>query len=333
MSLNLKNLYYNKLFTNNNSFQNGIINGTHCVQSDPSIPKTTHVLQKFIQIPYEKLHGDMKTPAQNFYYQNLGRAGGAFLYPLLELFGCPGIIFYAPVCVGTHWMATRYAYQAARATLQSGDITTSSEVDCKVKKLIDDKMISGFHFNYRGDLVLHVGKPSTVSLMRFKGISLEEKEENYPLFCNINAIRDRLLPASKSQISYYQLEPDAQKQVNQILTARRLRFRACLATGCATGFLGNMFMPIKDFISFPLYFGGGSTTIGLISPMFKVAKHTNDLWSLIQKKDALIEIIQPKQRHLYQHIDFKNMYLTVSTFGNLSFSKEKPYSLRNSHRY
>lgn len=299
-------------------------------QADSSTSKTESINQRFLVIPHKDLHPDLKLPARHIKFQNVGRLGGALFYPSISALGLPFMLFYTPVCVGIHHTSIRFAYRAALETFKAGDIVFNSDLNHEIRSKLASKNISRFHFNYKGDLILHIHNPEPFSLSKFKGISVVKDSQNNLLLSKVNAIRDKIFPKSKSQISYFHLEEDIQKQVEKILTARQLRFRACMGTTLAASALGvgyDLFRNIS--ITLPLWCSLGLIIQSDNFSSFRVAKHTNDLWNLIRQKNEFIDIIKPKYREYYQQCDFnKDMYINISTFGNISYYDQNSLSFR-----
>lgn len=288
---------------------------------------------QFRIIPHDTLHPDLKAPAEHIKSQNIGRLAGCIIYPALSL--RPGLSFmwvYTPFCVGTHHTSIRYAYKAALETVKSGDIADNSSLNDEIKSLLAEKSFSRFHINYKGDLVLHTKTNQSLSFSNLKGITLKEKESN-PLLCKIQKAIHSKRPNS---ISYFHLEQDAQEQMDKVMHARQLRFRACMATVIVSTTLGTMAMSHHKGKAHPLGIIQcifiGALTYTFSKPSFRVEKHTDDLWKLIQQKNDVLDIIKLKHKGLYQPTDFnKDLHLHVSTFGNINYSYKKVFTLRNQH--
>lgn len=302
-------------------------------RADSSTSKTQSINQRFLVIPHKDLHPDLKLPAKHIKFQNMGKLGGALFYPSISALGLPFMLFYTPVCVGTHHTSIRFAYRAALETFKAGDIVVDSDLNHEIISKLASKDISRFHINYKGDLILHIHNPEPFSLSKFKGISVVEDPQNNLLLSKVNAIRDKIFPKSESQISYFHLEEDIQKQVEKILTARQLRFRACMGTALAASALGVGYDLFRNLsISLPLWCSMGLIIQSGNLSSFRVAKHTNDLWNLIRQKIEFIDIIKPKYMEHYQQCDFnKDMYISISTFGNISYYDQKSLSFRQNY--
>jgi hypothetical protein len=303
-------------------------------QTDSPTSKINSIQERFLVIPHKDLHPDLKLPAVHIKFQSIGRLGGALFYPLISVLGLPFMVFYTPVCVGTHHTSIRFAYRAALETFKAGDIVVNSDLNHEISSKLASKDLSRFHINYKGDLILHMHNSEFFSLSKFKGISLVEDQQDNLLLCKVNAIRDKIFPKLKSQISYFHLEEDIQKQAEKILTARQLRFRACMGTVLAASTLGaslNLLRNISMAIV-PVYSFMGLITQGDSLSSFRVAKHTNDLWNLICQKNEFIDIIKPKYREFYQECDFnKDIYINISTFGNIQYSDQNSLSFRQNY--
>lgn len=310
------------------------INRNYSSKADSSISKKTKSIQKrFLIVPHKDLHPDLKSTAAHIKFQKIARIGGALLYPSLSLFGLPFFIFFTPVCVGTHHVSIKYAYRAALEIFKSGDIVVNADLNHEIRSKMIARSLSRFHFNYKGDLVLHMDNSAPLSFSRFKGIRIHEDTKNNSLSCKLNTIKDKIFPQSKFQISYFHLEEDVQKQVKQVLTARQLRFRACMGTVLATSTLGSSFDLLQNMsVGLTSYVFLGLIMQSVNSKSFRVSKHTNDVWKSIHQKKEFIDIIKPEYRKLYQRSDFnKDIYLTISLFGNIQYHDQNPASFRKSY--
>jgi hypothetical protein len=311
---------------------------------------------QFKVISRDALHPDLQSPAMHIMGQNLGRSLGSIIYPLLSLsYDHRHMYLFTPFCVGTHHASIRFAYKAALETLKSGDIAGNPELNDEIKLKLADKSFSRFHFNWKGDLVLHMKKHNSFSLSNFKGITLLEEKEKNPLLCKVYKAMNRTFPNIKPQVSYFHLEQDVQEQMDKVLHARQLRFRACMVTFIVASSLGSItkldrmidYMDTLELIQYlfsSTLIGGSSLAlipfclIGLMihensASSFRVEKHANDLWNLIYQKNEFLDIVKPKYRKLYQPNDFnKDLHLHVSTFGNIKYSPEEDeFTFREQH--
>ena len=303
------------------------------IQTD-SVASKIDKIQQFIIIPHKDLHPDLKSPAEHVKYQNWARIGGAFLYPLISMFGFPSMILWTPFCVGTHHTSLRFAYKAALESFKLGDIVMDPHLNQELREKMAAKKLSRFHINYRGDLVVHLEAPATFSLSKFKGISFQETTQNNSFMHRINTIRNQVFSKGTSEISYFHLEEDIQKQVGRTLIARQLRFRACMGTVLVSSILGASHdILTKASVLLPIYISTALVIQGDNLPNFKVEERTDDLMNLIFQKNAFTDLIKPKYRALYQKNDFnEKSYIYLSTIGNIRFSDKIPFSFRKLYK-
>lgn len=312
------------------------------IRSYSTDQKTGRQRERFLMIPNADLHPDLKLPAYHIKFQNFARIGGTLLYPLASICGLSFAYLWAPVCVGTHHASMRFAYQAALEILKSGDITHNPESNHEIKATLNTGKITRFHFNWKGDLWLHLDAPNTFCLARFKGIAFSEKPTENPLSHKINSLIGQIFPHSGSQFSYFHLEEDVQCQVDIILRARQLRFRTCMGTVLVASILGkcrdildnDLPAMLFDLPSFGIYIAMGISINAQSFANCRVSKHTQELWYIIRQKGDLINLIKPQYRGYYAKGDFRrDGYLCLSTFGNIRYSFQKPVSLRQTHRW
>lgn len=292
--------------------------------------------EQFKIILHENLHPDLKAPAEHIRNQNIARIAGCIIYPAMSLrAGLSFMWMYTPFCVGTHHTSIRYAYKAALETLKSGDIADDSSLNNEIKSMLSEKSFSRFHINYKGDLVLHAKDNQSFSLSRLKGITLLEQESN-SLLRKASKVMNSVLPKMQPQVSYFHLEKDVQEQMDKVLHARQLRFRACMATVIVASTFGTFAISrhkgrnLSSGVINCIFVGLLIHTIS--SPSFRVKKHTQDLWNLIHQKNEVLDIVKPNYRDEYKPTDFnKDLHLYVSTFGNINYSDQRVFTLRNQH--
>lgn len=284
-------------------------------------------------VAYNELHPDLKKVAQTVRAQSLARLGGAILYPTAGLLAESCIAFYMPLCVGTHHAAIRFAYQAGLEILRSGDIMIHSKLNSELEKKMAAKEISRFHINYKGDLVLHAKTDKVFSLNSFKGISLQEKTTRN--FIAHKKIFDQIAPNPEFEISYFHIEEAIRSQLDKVLKARQLRFRTCMGMALTSGMIGESCgIALGHFLSKDIghgsYLGGtlGLSTGFCILLDINVSGQTDKLWKTISKKNELMDIIGPKYKDLYRKNDFSAVSLSLSTLGNIQFSKGPHFSFR-----
>lgn len=301
--------------------------------SQKFISKMHNVQQHFFVIPHQHLHPDLQSIANRIKYENMARIGGSIFYPCLSILGMPSIIFWTPVCVGAHHTTIRYCYKVALESLNAGDISNDSDLNQVIMDKIITKKIARFHINYKGDIVLHKNSKKLFCISKFKGVNLLKKEKIFSPLEKINAIKHRIFPHLQSEVSFFHLEEDVQRQVKKILKARQLRFRACMGTIITATCLGTISDVLRNAISYlPLYISLGGGMQGVNFSDFKVSQHTNDLWNLIHQKKSWKEIIKLKYQNNYLYTDFKEpMYFYLSMTGNLKYSKQSYFSFRKKH--
>lgn len=283
----------------------------------------------FRVIRHQYLHPDLQAPALHIAGQNTARALGAIGYPALSFFKpLSSIWIYTPFCVGIHHTSIQFAYKAALETLQSGDIAADPNLNDEIKSQLAEKNFSRFHVNYRGDLVLH-RKERRFS--QWKGIALQEKERS-PLLKKMSGI----LPSIQPQITYFHLEEDVQKQMDKVLYARQLRFRACMATVLVASTFGHIAIKYNLGRTHPLikihHISIGMAVHYFSSSIFRVGKHTHDLWVLIDQK-RLDGIIKPKHQEKYPLSNLQELHMHVTTFGNIRYSAHDKFTFRDKHTF
>ncbi len=318
-----------------------IISRNHSSHSNEKNNKT---LGNRITIPNEKLHPTIKKIANVVRVENIGRLAGAVLYPSLSLLSASGggglsyFFLFTPVCVGLHHLAIKDAYQTGRTLIRDGCVTESDDyLNEHIKAEIEKKdSNSRYYINFEGDLIFTTNeakKTTKFSLEHFKGISLSVQNPHSIINAKVLPHRD-----SSNSISYFHLNSEIQNQVEKILEARRRRFRYPLMLSIAGSFLGGTFELSNEIFDKWSHFSGSrvgcitatGAAIGLCTNVNGVQRETDKLWNMLDALGGIKKVISSQFTNQYSNLN-EDLYLKVSTFGNIDFSTEKTFSLRNTH--
>jgi hypothetical protein len=337
-------------------------------QKITSTSKTKTIAEnQFLIFSFKDLHQDLKLPAEQIKVQNVLRLAGALVYPLFSICGLPFFLLWTPICVGTHHAFSRFAYWAALDAFKAGDILVDPDLNHEIKLKMASRKVYRFHINYNGDLVIHMNQPMFFSLSKFKGIDVLKEPESNLITNKINAVKTKLFPNANSQISYFHLEDDIQKQVQSVMIARQLRFRVSMGSALAGSLIVASYWVncdlLKDLVitfhvlgssyecapyAFLQKIAIATIPLFLVSMLsnhniklfdkhkddFSLTKYTDNLWDSIHKKNEFRDIIKPKFRDFYQQSDFKTIeYLSISTFGNIQYYDRNSFSFRKKAQY
>ena len=270
--------------------------------------------EKFI-IPLKTQHHLVKHVSHNIKSQKLATIGGLILYPSIYLLTPLKFVgLYTPVCVGHHFIATRKLYSSLNYLL------CSNYIDHNNKITYDDIK------EYKN---VYVDKDSNLCFRRkpnyFTGININKETKIDPLF---NIFQNKNKNKNKMELSAIHLQNDIRNQIDNIMIARRQRFRYPLFLGTMTAIISSAMMIIARSGSFSRSFLYSATILsyplGIVTGIGttpQLVKHeTNKLFDIIGRDN----LISKDFVHMYDHDYDKDMYIYVNIFGNLVVSKEKP---------
>lgn len=263
---------------------------------------------------------------QHLRSQRTGMLLGTLFYPTIALITrVPYVAMGSLFCVGTHFISSRLAYLAAQQELILGaKISNDEKLDQTIRSQISKGEISRFYFDINGKLIFLTNPSGFSSLKGMPLYPVQNKSQKH-IPDSIDFYSQRIF---EDQISKFHLDDETRTQVDRIMQARSLRFRAGISFIAATGILSKIVY--GNFITGA--FVGGFTHLATL-PSYRVHVYTYLFWQYLSKKENLQEIVQPRYHEYYPHMfeKGKSGSLNITMFGNIRFS-DKP-SFFNACRY